>query len=311
MQAHRIVEAVLEAVADAILLAPETIEAGIADIQVPVEIAAIGRSQETRIERVEIPTLRVALVEAGDGQARLGTGLPGEGRRDSEALLFDIVVARVGETADGAEAVGELSVAIDRSLAGEAALDPAMAAGLDAQFVIGRGARHPADLVDQTAGADLTVQHGGRAFDDVDPVEQERIDRGHCEGLPARQLQAVEKADEIRRGAEAAESAQEDAVIARGCIPLGEDAGRVTQGIADRLRVLVVHLLPGHGRDRLRRLDHRRPGLRGGGRAAAKIFVPAVVPFSGHDQRVELHGRIAGARLAAGLRCGQGCDEAG
>lgn len=128
MQAHRVVEAMLEAVADAVLLALEAVEAGIADIEVPVEEGPVVGRQEAGVERVEIAALRIALVEARDRQARIARGLPGQPRRDAEPLLLDVVVARVGEAADDAEAVRELALTVDRPLAGEAALDPAMAA---------------------------------------------------------------------------------------------------------------------------------------------------------------------------------------
>ena len=202
-----------------------------------------------------------------------------------------------------------MAIGIDGPLAGDAALQAFVASALDPGLVVGRGAGRPADLIDQAARAGLAVEDGGRPLQDVDAIEQEGIDRRQREGLAPGQLQPIEEIDDPGRGAEAAEAAQEEAVVSAGGVGRGQHAGRIVERILDALRVLVVELLARDRRDRLRGFEDGRVGLGRGRRVPFEILVPCRTPRSlgFHLDRRKRNGRLLGMTCHWAQHCG--CRE--
>ncbi|CUJ17552.1 Uncharacterised protein [Achromobacter sp. 2789STDY5608628] len=292
-QRQRRADAVFQLVADAVLFALERIELGVADVEAAAEVVLVpGRRQELGIDRVEVAAVRVLLIVRGQREGGVGVGPPGQRRGHRVAAFVHAVVAAVGVAANRAQAVLQRAGLIHGALAAEAGAGAALVAAFEQDLVRGLVGRPATHLVHQAARADLPVQQRRRSLEHVDAVQQVRVDGRLREGLAARQLEAVEEIDVAGGGAEGAEAAQEDRVVARVGVAVGQHAGGVAQGFADGLRRLVVQLLAGDGGDRLGRFEHRGAGLggRGGGREQdAVAAVGRVGGFALDHHRTELH----------------------
>ena len=117
----------------------------------------------------------------------------------------------------------------------------------------GRAALGPSrDQVDDAACAAATEQDGGRALDDLDPLDVVEI---------AEPFLVVPNAvdEEVRRGADAA---QHDLVAVAFSLR-DRDARHVPHRVSDGLRVLIDEKRLRHDVDRLRDVAQRRVGLGG------------------------------------------------
>ncbi|MNL41733.1 hypothetical protein D3C87_1641560 [compost metagenome] len=130
-----IAEAMFKNITNAELFTLITVERRIADIQAAGEMATVaGRCQKARIDMVEVAAFGVVLVETEQRQARVLIRLPRYCRCDGKAPFVHVIIARTGLAADCADRILQDAIIIKRATALYTALDPAMAAGLDADL---------------------------------------------------------------------------------------------------------------------------------------------------------------------------------
>lgn len=132
--------------------------------------------------------------------------------------------------------------------------------GLD--LVIGLVQRFLAGECHQAAGRAAPVEHRGRAFENVDPLKEVRVDlHGTVGAAVAHGLEAVE-VDVVHRAI--VEAAHRHVVVAMGrAVGVGQYPWGVAHGLGDGLRALVVHLLAGDHGDALRGFPQGGTGLGG------------------------------------------------
>ncbi|VFS75728.1 Uncharacterised protein [Raoultella terrigena] len=118
--------------------------------------------------------------------------------------------------------------------------------------------------VDQAARHALPVQRGGGAADNVHPFDKPRIDLNDVMApAVAHQAHAVE--EQVIHVA-AVVAAQGDGIKTRRAAAKARvDAWRVLQRLANRIRALIGHLLPGNNRHRLGGSNQRLIGFGGSG----------------------------------------------
>ncbi|MNZ27562.1 hypothetical protein D3C78_447820 [compost metagenome] len=258
-----LVEAVFQLVAEHALGAVEVVEARLAIEELTIDASAIVLEQAA-VGRHTAVVAAVGLVleVALEGQGGVFTEIDGQGRGDGVALVLGVVELGVATLAEAHQAVGDALLVIQR------------AAEVEAQFLLAHVADGRGDLAevlvqrllagqrDQPARQAAAVEHRGRALEHVDAFEEERVDLHRAEGAAvAHGLQAVE-VDVVH--AVVGEAAHHHVVVAvRGAHLAGEDAGGVAHGLLHGLRALVVDLLAGDHRYRLRGFHQRLAGLGG------------------------------------------------
>ncbi len=187
------VEFVFEEIADGPLLSVELFPVHIAIVEIGVELPDRIRVDRSECGNGAIGTgLRVLLIMRLEGQAGAGRRPPGECRRhefalDLRRLRLSIACARKTD-----EAVGKFAFVVQR------------ACRVDCPFikiVRADGGRHLtrcfvprllAHEVDETAGRRGTVENGGRAFEDFEPLDHLRRDLGDRVPAVILKLQPVE-----------------------------------------------------------------------------------------------------------------------
>ncbi|MNN07230.1 hypothetical protein D3C81_1200520 [compost metagenome] len=260
----------LELVADAVLVLIEVVEAVIVQ----------QRVGEVKVLRVVADSAAGAVAQHVGEQGQLGVvaEVPGERRRQVQAVVRHFVAVAVFElgvaVAGDADHPVEIAALVIHAVADiELALHAIMAASLQFHLMHTGGGGFLADAVDQATGFARAEQGGRGTTQDVDAFE--RVGFGAKEAVAVIELaQAVAKV--VARLC--VEAADVQPVITLGVHAEGFHlhARHVAQGFGHALHVLRVHLLAGHHRDRLRRLQERRVGL-GAGPAAARHVADAVV----------------------------------
>ena len=122
---ERVVEDVLELVAERCLVTPEAVIACVGDLE-GVWDASIGRWNQSSEGRhpVRLEAVRVALIEALDREGRRAVRPPRQHRSDHHTLVGAILDGVVGVAAEPDHAVEEVPLRIDRAAQVEAAHDP-------------------------------------------------------------------------------------------------------------------------------------------------------------------------------------------
>ncbi len=291
---QRIAEVMLEAVADRRLFAPRLVEAGFADVEVVRHVARAGREQRagTRQE-VTRSGFRIVLVAGQQRKAGIFVRQPGEGRGDGHPLLLAVFDKLMFGSGDTVQAIEQGVVVIELAAKIKRRFRQMAVAGAEFHLVNALGGRALAGHHHHAAGADLAVQHAGRAVHHLHALQQPGID------LPGAAILAREaKVQAVEQLGRITEAAADHFVIAVGVAAVGGDhpAG-VVQCVGDRRRLLVVHLLARDHRDGLRRLTQSGGGLG----ASGALFSDdpfgrcghAVLCVGGHQNRlVRCGGRV-------------------
>ena len=262
MDRHAVVERMLELVAGRALPGAESVEVRLADEEVLRD--ASGGRVGARAAPGEEADHGAGVVPLEVGQQRqLGgaAGPPGERRRHEIAVVGHVADRAAAVASQRHQAVQPLALGVER--AGQIRLDllAIVAAEADADLARRVGLRSLADQVDDAAAGPLAVQHARGPAQDLDAFERVRIGpRVVVE--PHR----VEQAIQVLRGLGAADLDPVAAIVRAERIG-GAHARGVAGGLLDRLRALQRDAILGDDGKRLRRVEHGRVGLGGGGGA--------------------------------------------
>ncbi|CUI82654.1 Uncharacterised protein [Achromobacter sp. 2789STDY5608621] len=262
-QGELAVDAVREQVAERLGVLFVAVEAGLAAIEAGADLA-VGVGQQGALGRQEAaPAARARALQHGQhGQAGVGTGVPGQRRRQQVAPVVAVVAGRAAVARQADHAVQQLAVFGQR--AGEIAGQFLAVVGAvgQAQFMRGLGLWPLAHGVDEAAGRQGAVHHRGRAFEHLDAFQRIGFVAGVGRPRPVGQRQPVQ----VLGGGEAAHP---DPVAARVlAVGGGHHAGGVAQRFVDARGALQFDLVAGHHRHRLRGLQQVAVGLDAGGGAA-------------------------------------------
>ena len=237
------------------------------------------------------------LVGGQHGQCGGSTGPEGEsGRNDAAEIIRDLRFPAAAGDLSG-QAVRPDLVLVDRAAEVECGI--AVAPGVDPGLDIAKRfrGRALADEIDRPPVDAAAVKSGGGPFEDLDALQDERIDVKAAEAVLIKR-QIVEE-DARLPGIEAAD--EEPVGIGIKTIGLRKDASGVTQRLVDLLRLTIFDLLAADDGDRLRDLLDGRVRLRTRGGAIGHIAVHGTcprsdLPFDGHGLECDL----AGGRLRLG-----------
>ncbi len=265
--AHRpgVVQAMLELVAQRILRLLVRVEIRRAGEQRGGDPAVRVR-QDGALRRQET-VRRVGLVAQGARQQRqrgVGQWLPGQRRRDHQALVVERPQRQVAVACQGGQAVRQLAVGIERAGKVAGHLLARVAAVLHFDLVDGLGGRLLGDDVDGAARVALAIQHGGRPPQQFDALDLPRVD------APAGQVDGVGQLQAIQVGGRH-EAAHGGVPVRAGPRAVARHRCRIVQRLVDALRTLGLEAIARHHADRLRNLLDRRIGFGAGGAAPGHV----------------------------------------
>lgn len=230
-------------------------EAGGGNLAVRVRQDGALRRQEA-VRRIGL----VAQVVCQQRQRGVGRRLPGQRRRDHQALVVERPQRQVAVARQGGQSVRQLAVGIERAAEIAGHLLARMAAVLHLDLADGLGGRLLGDDVDGAARVALAVQHGSRSPQQLDALDLPRVD------APAGQVDGVGQLQAVQVGGRH-EAPHGGVPVRAGARAVGRYRCRIPQGLVDALRALGFEAVARHHADRLRNLFDRRIGL-GAGRAA-------------------------------------------
>ncbi len=291
----------LELIADHLLVALEL-------LVIPVTLEEAARDALTVVRRhravgrqpTVVAAFRIALQHRQQGQAGVVGEVDAHRGHHRIALLLDAIDLVVGILGHAHQAIGDALV-VQRAGEVERSLLVIVAAVGELQLAAGFLLRLLAGHRHQATRQATAIEHRGRSLENVDALDEVRIDLQSAVGAAvAQQLLAVEVKVVHRAVGDAAHG---DIVVAGGgAIGRAHQARRVAHRLSDGARALILDLLAGDHRDGLRGLYQRHACL---GRHAAMRRVVAFhrtqriaqsEAFDGH--RLQLDG-IALCRTAA------------
>ena len=294
---HRAGQGLIQFITDAVLRALEQI-GGIVEIgrtrDRPVRIGS--ERSRSRDEAARAAAIMVVLVITEQGQPRVGAKLEGKGGRHGDTLVAGMILIGRGGAVDRGDP--RIEEGRQRSGNGAGRLPEIVGTTLQRQFGARGGGWAAQFLVQDAARRCRTVKHRGRTLEDVDRLEQVKIDAGRIEGRGVRHCQPVD----ILPGREATHRYEIVAWIV--AVILAADAGSVAHRLLQVDEAQQVDLVAGDDRHRLRRFDQGNAALVRGDCAVGDIMPRGDDDLARVVARGLERGGIAGAVIGCGCGCG-------
>ena len=260
LQAERVVEGVLELVAEGPLTLAELVE-------VLIALPEIGEAVTVVIEHRRGGGLALLILRQ-QGQAGGRIDLPAQrGRQHAHVIvqLFDVVV---GVTIDADGSKQHIARLVQLAANIELPLLVIVITGLDFHLILRLQTGPLAHPVDHAAGADLPVQHRSRALEHLDAFQGVGLRAVDRQPAVVGLAQTVEEVSGHGR----VEAADVDLIEARiEPRAAGTHASAVGHGVFDAVDLAIGDLPGGDNADALRGLQNRQIGLGRGAGIAGEI----------------------------------------
>ncbi|MNH12827.1 hypothetical protein D3C79_723800 [compost metagenome] len=207
-----------------------------------------------------VPTVGVVLQVGLQGERGVFAEVYADGRRDGVAFFLVVIELRVRGIRQACQAISDALVVIHRAAEVETHATLALGADCGLNLMVGGKQRLLGGQGDQAPWRASPIQYRRRSLENIDALKEVRVHlHGAVGSVIAHRLEPVD-VDVVYRTV--VETTHGHIVITMGrTVGVGQHPRCVAHGLGDGLGALVVHLLTGDHRDRLRCLYQWHAGL--------------------------------------------------